>query len=373
MSESLIRGSIIITVLAGAFSDAAFAEEHPIHFDLAPIAVARIDAPTPISPAGNHATDDQPAEDQPADGEVTLVPVSLRSGTAVPVTFELKLSSMVAAPKTPRIDQWLVRCVPRDRSLLVADYAPKTETFSDYVGPVDVKRMEEKSDAFGLSIDGSYAHAARGKAGVDHGRSSSESLEFQRHAPVQLVSAAGTVDRGRGVYFKLRWTHDQILEGQKTFRITLPAPSDWRGGLVDVSVIAQAERKSLGGFEREPATLGESHFVVAIYPEGDAEAKRLARALARSEDQLRRLARSANRKRSVRSLSGLMHVVAMTFDSDAAPASTAWVDRVVHGAADPHNDQDLRKLPMQLRIAAIEYCKRRDEFESLGQRSTVSY
>lgn len=346
MMQALIRVATVTTTLCAAFSQPARAEEHRIHFDLAPIAVARSH---PIEPT-----------------EASSNPVMLAAGSAIPMTFEIKLSSMIADPKTPRIDQWLVQCVPRDRTLLVADYAPKTELYSDYVGPMNVKRIDEKSDTFGLSVDGSYGHTARGRAGADHGRKSSESIDFQQHSPMQVVTAAGTIDRGRGVYYKLRWTRQQVLEGEKTFQITLAVSPEWRGTLVDVSVIAQTERKKLGGLDREIETLGKAHFTVAVVRDGDAEAERQAQALARAEDDLRRLARATSRDTSIRSLSTLLHLVAVKFDSDPGLKSTASIDRLVRGTANPYDDPALRKLPMELRVAALEYYDCRDEFESLA-------
>lgn len=343
-STSIRFGALPVTLLCAAV---AIAGDDTVRFDLPPVAAARA-----IVPPESKSTIDPSAVDES-------------------VTFELRLSSMIATPKPPRIDQWIVTCIPRDRSLLIADYAPRTELTGDASGPVSVKRVDESSDSIGLSIDGNYGHAARGRAGADHGRKSSETVEFQRHAPVQAVIASGTVDRGRGVYFKLRWTSQQVLEGEKTMRITMQVPPGWRGGLVDVSVVAQTERVKLAGLDRDVETLGQARFIVAVYRDGDREAERRALALARAEDELRMLARSTHKNRSISSLSTLLHFVAVKVDPSPDPQPAVCVERLFRGDADPHLDPAIRKLPMEVRVAALEYDDRRESFLTLDAGPTM--
>ena len=133
------------------------------------------------------------------------------------VTVELQLSSMIEAPEVPRIDQWLIRCQPRDNEVWIADYAPRTETASELASPIQVKQTEEESNSLGLSLDAAYGHVAHGNAGTDHTQKNINTVQFDRMALEQTVTASGTINRGRGVYFKLRWTAQQILEGEKTF------------------------------------------------------------------------------------------------------------------------------------------------------------
>lgn len=369
--RAIRSGAIPATLLVAAV---AIAGDDTVRFDLPPVAAARPairpdpqpdSTPATEVPAANASA----AQDSPTNASAAVESAAVES--AVPMTFELRLSSMIATPKPPRIDQWLVTCVPRDRSLLIADYAPKTELAGDANGPVSVKRIDESTDSIGLSIDGSYGHAVKGRAGADHGRKSSETVEFQRQAPVQAVIASGTVDRGRGVYFKLRWTSQQVLEGEKTMRITLAVPPGWRGGLVDVSVIAQSERVKLAGLDRDVETLGKARFTVAVYRDGDREAERRALALAHAEDELRSLARATRRDRSVGSLSTLLHLVAVKVDPSPDPEPAVCIERLIRGDADPHRDPAIRKLPTNVRVAALEYDERRESFQTIDTGPTM--
>ena len=327
---------------------AADAGDYPIRFDLSPIVAAR----------------------EPSVAESDEAAPALPEDTSARISVELKLSAMLADPSTRRIDQWLVRCVPRDRSLLVADYAPRTETSGDAVGPLSVRRLEEKNDAVGISVDGSYGHALRGKMGADRGQRSSESVEFQRLAAQQTVIASGTIARGRGVYFKLRSTPQQVLEGEKRFEITFVAGPEWRSALLDVTVVAEAERRKLAGLDREIATLGAAHFVVAVYREGDHQAKRHAERLFAAEDQLRELAgrvtaRTGFGSASSLSLTSLMHAVASKFDPRPSPGAGECVEGLLRGEIDPRQDRRFRHFPPAFRSRAIAYVDARESFRSL--------
>ena len=134
--------------------------------------------------------------------------------------------------------------------------------------PIQIKKTTEKSNArWGLvwtDRTGISLESTRRRTDSNKQPSPSSSIVL---APVQAVTASGTINRGRGVYFKLRWTAQQILEGEKTFHNT-SRPEQWRGSLMDVSVIAQGERKSFG-WERETKTIGSANFVVAVFKDHD--------------------------------------------------------------------------------------------------------
>ena len=282
------------------------------------------------------------------------------------VEVSLRLSSMISSPSMPRIDQWIVTCRPRGEGVSVVDYYPRTETASDVSTPIQVKRSQEKSQSFGLNLDGTYGNIV-GAAIADQGEKNTESTQFHRTAPVHAVTAAGTIDRGRGVYFKLRWTATQVLEGEKLFRVTLRVPRHWRGSLVDVSVRADRNEKKYGGLNQETVTVGAADFVVATYRKDDGEAQALAVELADAEHELQNLARSVDHQPSIRSLPQMLRHVVAKFDSGSQTADTRWVRRLISGRADPHLDKSINRLPMSLRVAVLDYADRRDDFVELSR------
>ncbi|WP_201767205.1 hypothetical protein, partial [Rhodopirellula sallentina] len=295
-----------------------------------------------------------------------------------PVEITLRLSSLVSGSVFPEIDRWMIRCVPRDPSWRVVNYSPRTETASEYAGPIQVKRSDEDSQAFGMAVDVAHGAVANAHIGGDKGSKQSESVQFDRHAPLHAVTAAGTIERGRGVYYKLRWTSTQVLEGEKELKITFDVPAGFRSGLVDVSVVAfgRLPKKNsvtdaisqipvLGEDRGAVRPLGEGHFVVAVHAEGDPVAWHAARDFAAAEIALRSQARSVRATSPARSLSTLLRHVAAKLDSDAVDVHSDWAERLIFANADPYTDPIIRRLPAEVRVVAIEYCDARRMVENL--------
>lgn len=328
---STIRNLAVISLL---FATTVKAGETMIHFDMPPIVSAR-----QVGSAGNESL----------------------------VAIELKLSSMITAADLPRIDQWIVHCQPRNSSLQIADYAPRTEVASDIDGPIQIKKTNERTDSVGVSLDGSYGPIARFHSGADRGRKDVDSYQLDRVAPVQAVTASGTINRGRGVFYKLRWTAQQVLEGEKSFQVTLRVPSTWRGSLIDVSVIAQSKQKSFAGWDSDIKVLGAATFVVAAYLEGDQDAADQANALFDAEQALRVAARR-HPKESGSSLMSLVRHVTMPFDDDKKRPSDSWIQRLLFSEADPHHDKEITKLPMPVRLAVLDYVDTRDDFLAINTK-----
>lgn len=340
---------------------ASASDAHCISFDLPPTAVA-----IPVSNLDEH--------------------IVIPGGVGETVEVSLRLSSLVCGSKFPQIDRWMIRCVPRSASWRVVDYAPRTETASEYASPIQVKNTDEESSAFGLSTDvapikvsGAFVGAS-GHMGFDKGNKHLESTQFDRHAPLHAVTAAGTIERGRGVYYKLRWTSTQVLEGEKEFKITFGVPQGFRAGLLDVSVIAigkpaeghpMSEAFSqipiLGDDHEKLDAIGQARFVVAVHAEGDPDAWQAAEKLIQTEQLLRTQAKRIRSTTPTHSLSTLIRHVAAKLDSDSVDIHGDWVDRLIFDNADPHTDAMIRKLPTALRVLALDY---RDACQSLQEMQT---
>lgn len=336
MYHSSAIASVSLAILLAFNNDRVFAaDDFTIHFDLPPVVATK------------------PSQSDPTDPTL--------------VTVQLRMSSMISSPEMPSIDQWLVKCQPRDQDMSIADYAPRTEASSDVSTPIQIKQTKEESQSVGVSLEGTYGHLAHGNLGSDHGKKNVSTTEFHRHAPVQAVTAAGTINRGRGVYFKLRWTAQQILEGEKVFDVTFRVPSWWRGSLLDVSVLAQAQRKTFGGLDREIKTIGAGNFVVAAYRGGDEQAGARARELADAEFALREVARSLATRGSAPSLPSMLRQVAMMLDLESNQPNGKWLPRLLVGSANPYSDREITNLPLEIRLAAIDYADSREEFAALNQ------
>ncbi|MCC9644974.1 hypothetical protein LOC71_22075 [Rhodopirellula sp. JC740] len=312
----------------------------------------------------------------PVDLSDRMTPTA-QAGESVQVN--LRLSSMVSGSKVPTIDRWMVQVVPRAASWRVLDYSPRTETGSDYASPIQVKRSDETTSSFGMAADGGYGHLASAHLGADHGGKQSEAIQFDKQAPLHAVSAAGTIQRGRGVYYKLRWTSQQVLEGEKNFQVSFDVPPGFRAGMLDVVVMAYgkpAKSNPITGVwsdmpfletSSNSTLLGKANFTVAVHRNGDDAAWQLARQLAAAEVRLRQAASGHRADTSIRSLPTLIRHVAAKIDVDSVDIHGDWAERLIAGTADPYVDPVIRKLPADLRVIALDYCDSRRALLALDQ------
>ncbi|TWT92108.1 hypothetical protein [Stieleria varia] len=282
------------------------------------------------------------------------------------VQVELRLSSLVSGGSGSKVDQWIIRCTPQSR-ITVLDYDPKTELHSGVEGPIKVTQTREDVDSFGIAADINYSHLARGHVGMDDQQKRINSQQYDRVAPLHTVMASGTINRGHGVFFKLRETPTLVLEGEKRFHVTFAIPDGWRGDLLDVTVHAQQDTMTFAG-DVKAETVQMNHFVVAVYCAGDVQARELAEQLARNERRLRELAskstpRTPPWKQALESLTPWN-------DSDGMEHSN-WLDRLLAGAADPMIDKTISRLQMPVRVAVLEYDDTRKAFRELGAEQSI--
>lgn len=290
------------------------------------------------------------------------------AGESRAVTFDLSISSLLVGATsdiTPPFDHMLVQVRLRDRQPIL-DYFPKTELQTDYAGPIAISKKSEQTDSFGLSADSVSHNLGAVHLGVDDQTKQSDNTQFERHAPMQAVVAAGTIDRGQGVYFKLRWTAQQVLEGEKHFRVSVAVPETWRGGLVDVDITAHRADRSLFG-DSKVREVTASRFVIAICQENDPLAAELSLRLAQLDQ---RLASMASRPASTQS-----NPVA-EFWKRVLPKSekpkTNWYRLVTTQQADPYTDKRIQSLPMPIRVAVLDYTDASRQLQQLRGKSPAS-
>lgn len=291
--------------------------------------------------------------------------------------IDVMVSAMAPTLDPQAMEQWDIQITPRNEFVQIADYAPRTQLASELAGPIDVKSTNEQSKSFGMTAVGNYG-PAHADAGLDQGSKSIHSTSFQKVAPMRAVIASGTVDRGRGVFFKLRAAEQQVLEGEKQFGITLSVPATWRADLLDVKIKGERKTRPFGAFSDEIEIVGEAHFVVATYRKGDTEAGTWARNLAASEDNLRDSAnRFRERKPSRDPVTGMFHRFADKLDindstSYSVSSGDSWVGRLLMGQTNPYTDETIKKLPVDLRVVAIDYCDHVRQLSDLQSHPMVN-
>ena len=146
-----------------------------------------------------------------------------------------------------------------DDRIEVADSTESTETNSD----------DAKVAYTVLSLGGSRAQTSK----------KSEQNHYKRVAPKALVLASGTINRGHGVFYKLRPSTGASLEGAKEFTFLAIVPKNWRGDWCSFNCAARSEKKSLVSTSVTLAGIESAH--VGLYFVGDHDASDLASELCR--------------------------------------------------------------------------------------------
>jgi hypothetical protein len=168
----------------------------------------------------------------------------------------------------------------------IADYLPKTEVATDIASNIDRRQNNSSKDGMvvsleaggkvGFKLPAGFEADVSGSAGrkVDQNTEVTSAIQVSQLPPKQLVTAAGTEDRGQTIYFKLRPFSQKTLEGNRDFAILLIVPKAWSGDHVELRCLAWKK-----GFE--PVVV-EKVMDFALVMRGDASAKR------RLEDEVRK-------------------------------------------------------------------------------------
>jgi hypothetical protein len=192
--------------------------------------------------------------------------------------------SLLVDGNQDQVDEVLVVFSSPLRRLRVADFSPKSESSTDVVGPIERSETNDSTRSLQFGLGGTFgAKHEIASAQISPSASNTQT----KHSGVkdtykilperkQLV-ASGTIRGDQGVFFKLKPSTQEPLEGSREFRATFVVPRSWRGDWISVHCLARGEttRQLVKRIEE----IGNARFVVALYLEGDLEAKRLARAV----------------------------------------------------------------------------------------------
>ena len=289
------------------------------------------------------------------------------------VTF--RLSAVIHPEEESASRHWRLIAQPRGSSTTIIDYEPKTETVSETVGSVENKTSEERSRTLGFGGSLDYAKMATIHSTGEQSTKETHSYQFQSKGPRQTKIASSTINRGRGIHFKLARTSQQVLDGEKSFHLILEVPDTWRSGLFDLTVMATGTEKRFDWRSAQWKTrfceLRVQSFVIAIYREGDSNAKKLAFQFAEQEQTLRSLAHSSKNGFWHPQLNKFLNDICKAIGCDCFSQSVStWITQVLNQDFDPRSDHKFNALPADIRQAISDYLKHKNHFLSLNSSTS---
>lgn len=300
---------------------------------------------------------------------MTVTPVATNSSQVI---VKLRLSALTNPVGNAQTQHWWIIACPEQPTMQVVDYSPRTETDCELSSGIDTKSSTEKSTSLGLGISFDYNHLANLRGAGDKATKELETLQFQTKAKRQAKIASGTINRGKGVYFKWMRTAEQVLDGEKEFQFTLQTPDRWRCGTICLTVIASGSDKQFNfqsaSWQQNTKELQSQEFVIAIHREDDPKAAQAAVELTELEQKLRRLASAKEHPSDqlpwIKRLGDFGKKIEQVIKDTP---NQSWLDQVMHGSIDPHHDNDIQKLPVETRVAILEYLEERRHFLALNQ------
>jgi hypothetical protein len=166
--------------------------------------------------------------------------------------------------------------------LSLYSFSPTTELASELADDIKQTTTVEKSHSLSGTLGGELpvvagdliAHVTPSISGGLGGRQTSTE-QVQRRSPKHAVVVSGTTDQGRGVFFKLKRTSQNTLEGVHDLRISFIAPRDWQTGSLSVVCRAHGKQKLLG-LVSQPKIFGEAVAPVYLHLAGNDDARQVA-------------------------------------------------------------------------------------------------
>ncbi|MCH2126192.1 MAG: hypothetical protein MK165_15490 [Pirellulaceae bacterium] len=250
-----------------------------------------------------------------------------------------------------------------NHSARIFDYNPKTTLTTNIAGTIVVENTEETTKSLGISLAGEYQRSIRGSASGDAGTRTNQREQFDRLPTLELLTASGTIHRGRGVYFKLKPSSRESSEGTKTFLLVVCVPTTWRGDLFRINCEALAIPADSLNPLAKTKTHRRTQFFVAAHLSGDPEAKRTAKIYTNAEEYLRQIAVRQQLAIQNKRFPTAVHRIGAAIDIFEPKLPATWLESILN-----HQPPivQLEELPRDVANTAEEFIAARNRLHALS-------
>lgn len=284
--------------------------------------------------------------------------------------LRIPVSSVIAPEYPGTVSELLVELSSPGQTLRVVDFWPKNETYSQYEGTVSVETSRKKDEHFQFNLAAAYPGIGQAAASGDYRNQLNIQESYQRRPPVQTLTSAGTIRQGFGVFFKFRPGPVDLVEGSRDIAILVEVPVGWRADLLQVRLTATGAANTAVNAPRQPRIVASDQLWITTHREGDVAAAAQALAYVRQERYLRGLAASRNKEVDKRSLPTLWHKMGAAMELVDSRIPTDYLSAAIFGPAKPQFDQGTQRLPVDLRVAILDYWDQRAQLLSLTRANS---
>lgn len=278
--------------------------------------------------------------------------------------LRIPVSTLISQRFGGVVDEYVVEFRSPQQSMRVVDFWPRDEAYTNVEGTIKVQQSEHEQKQFSFDVSAAYEPIGRGQAKGDYQAKSDTQESFQRRPPMQVLTSSGTIDRGFGVFFKFRPGPIPVLEGSREVAMLFEVPRGWRGDMLQVSMSAIG--RSAASSNRSQ-TLGSTRLWISTHREGDVEAAAAARKAITEERRLRVLAVASQQKVSENSLPTIFHKVGESLNMIEPRIPSDYLSRCIFGDSKQYYAEHTKRLPVDLRVAMLDYWDERDHLLSLAR------
>lgn len=280
------------------------------------------------------------------------------------VEAKLSISTLLQSGREDDLRQFIYRLEGPQRTMQVVDYLPKTAHESLVAGPVGIQNTRENVASIGINLSGHYEHFTGPSVNSGISQKRQSAVKYELLPPLETVTASGTILRGSGVYFKLKASQRNLLEGERQFALVLRVPSSWRADYVAIHCQAEGVQRGIVSQFDQQHFAGQRQFLVALYLEGDAQARAAAENFSRAEANLRSVARVKQRAIEGRAQPTVAHQIGALFAMTSPQIPEDWLARLLIGP--PAQGTIPKRLPREVVQAAQEFVSARKQLSQFS-------
>jgi hypothetical protein len=190
-------------------------------------------------------------------------------------------------------------------------------------------------------------------------------------APTDVHFSFARTQGGTSVVARLSSRKTASLEGNHTLLLTLLAPADWRGHRFHVQLTASQSMRSLSGplpgFNSNPNPIAQDAFPLIAVHEYDSTMQQRTSEFIGAHQKLRQSAATHARAISRAAAPTVIHQVSHRLELTQPRIPTDWLQRTIVENVDPYHDPELKRLPVDVRVAILDYQEQQRAVDALLQ------
>ncbi|MEM8732588.1 MAG: hypothetical protein AAGG44_00095 [Planctomycetota bacterium] len=279
------------------------------------------------------------------------------------VRLQIPVSSFVSPSFRGEVAEYVVRIESASHAFQVADFWPRQEQVTQVAGNVRVEQAEKRNVEAGGNVKSGLQPFVSG--GIEGSYQTEKTLKesFEKKPTLHTVSLAGLANRGAGAFFKFRAGPNSTLEGARDLALLVSVPRSWRGDVLRVTMQAYGRRTS---YDQSTRQIFQQRYWVAVYQEGDRFAASRARQFVRQEQALRATAASTQAQVERAAKPTVFHQIGAALEVMKPRIPDDYLSQVIFGPKSQYLEGHSHRLPLDLRIAILDFWEQRDAMLELA-------